>query len=158
MFNALRIASLFIVLTTMGILINLEQVDSLQSVSSDEVQFVNWINGERIWNGLEPLVIDGQLSSQAQDHVNRMTQTGVFEHSPMSEMSWFVDPQYNGWKNIAENIGYTTGDNLFDLHLAFVKSPGHLSNMLDPRHKGIGCAIREDSDGTTWVSIEFAGF
>ena len=47
--------------------------------------------------------------------------------------------QVSGWWRLGENVGWTNGS-VEDLHRAFLASPEHRRNILDPRFTSIGVA------------------
>jgi uncharacterized protein YkwD len=132
--------------------------DSTANIEPIDLEIVSWVNGERRWNGVATIPIDGDLTSQAQLQANRMAACGCIHHSPRGELGWWLN---QGWWEVAENVGYTNGAGvhaLFALHVAFIASPSHRDNMLNPAHRGIGLAVRQGSDGRLWVAQFYGGF
>lgn len=131
--------------------------DAAAQISPIDVELTSWINGERAWNHVDPIPIDGDLAAQAQLQASRMAAEGRIYHSPRGEMYWWLN---RGWREVAENVGATTGlgiEGLYGVHLAFIASPGHRDNMLNPSHDAVGVAVRQSSDGRLWVAQFYGG-
>jgi uncharacterized protein YkwD len=129
----------------------------LDALTVDEMLVASWSNGERRWNGLEPLLIDGDLHAQAAQQSDRMARCSCMFHSPSGELGWWLT---RGWHQIGENVGATSGQGvfaLFGVHLAWVASPGHRANMLGD-YRGIGVAIRQSDDGRLWLTQVYGGY
>ena len=142
---------LAVVLLVLGaLLVPVVALQALAHPTPVEWEMARWVNVERRWNGLPPLLVDGPLTGQAQLHAARMAATGRFEHSPWEERNWWL---YQGWTSIGENVAVGYGSSpeaLFGLHRALVASPPHLANILGD-YRGLGIATAHSSDGRTWV-------
>lgn len=162
-FSAFRRAAVAVCLTVVLLLaVALPALpgNALDELTPAETLFGSWLNAERAWNGLPPMVFDGQLEQIAQDQADAMAAAGYAHHSSPLIRHELVDPTRNGWTFAAENVGAITGSDalsLFRLHQAFVRSPGHLENLLQASNRGMGVAIRY-SGGSSFVAIEFGGF
>lgn len=123
-------------------------------MTGDEWLLGAWVNTERAYNGQPTLSIDADLASQAQLQADRLAscRCGLY-HSPMGELGWWLQ---RGWSLVGENVAY--GPNVWAAHQAIMRSPPHVANLLDPRHRGVGVAIRRDSTGRIWVAEVFGGF
>jgi uncharacterized protein YkwD len=131
--------------------------DAAVRIDPVDVEMASWANGERRWNGVDPIPIDGDLSAQAQLQADRMAACGCLYHSPSGEFGWWLN---RGWRSLGENVGATTGQGIFALfgvHLAFIASPGHRANMLNPSHDAIGVAVRSSPDGRMWIAQFYGG-
>jgi uncharacterized protein YkwD len=62
------------------------------------------------------------------------------------------------WRVLGENVGVSaaTSDPLLGLHDAFVSSPDHLRNLLEPRFSHMGVGVAVGPDGRVWVAEVFA--
>ena len=143
-----------VLVAVVALLVPVVAVTSLSHPTPAEWEMVRWVNGERAWAGLPPLLADGPLTGQAQLHAARMAATGQFQHSPWEERNWWL---LQGWTSIGENIAVGpsgTTRELFALHQALVASPPHLANILG-HYKGMGIATARGTDGRTYVTQVF---
>lgn len=101
--------------------------------ASDEAQFVAQLNGIRAGRGLPSLRFDGQLTGLARGHAQTMANAGhIFHANPIS--AGVTQP----WIKLGENVG--TGPSVAPIMQAFVNSPSHFANIVDPAftHVGVG--------------------
>lgn len=99
----------------------------------DEAKFVDMINDDRRAAGSGPLVVLPELVEKARRHAERMAAAEDIFHS--DDMAAGLD----GWQLLGENVG--RGGNLETLHQAFMDSPGHRRNVLDPRFDALGVGV-----------------
>jgi hypothetical protein len=102
---------------------------------SDEATFVAKINELRATKGLPALVVHENLVAKARSWAAEMAAAGKIWHSVLS------DGITADWKKLGENVGM--GGSVDGLHAAFVASPGHYANLVDPNfgHVGIGIVV-----------------
>ncbi|HET9770456.1 MAG TPA: CAP domain-containing protein [Acidimicrobiia bacterium] len=102
---------------------------------SDEAAFVTKINQLRASKGLPALVVHENLVAKARSWAAGMAAAGKIWHSTLS------DGITADWKKLGENVGM--GGSVDGLHAAFVASPGHYANLVDPNfgHVGIGIVM-----------------
>src|SRR3989344_4156925 len=118
-------------------------------------------NLRRPQKGLPPLSISLKLSNSAENKVNDMFVKQYFEHQ---------SPTGEGPSDLANAVGYDyllVGENLAlgnyesnkILVDAWMNSPGHRENILDPKYKEIGVAIRFGTyDGSqVWMAVQEFG-
>lgn len=106
---------------------------ALSDSSADEQRFVELINGERAQTGARPMVVLPELSEKARRHAGKMADAGRIFHS--DDLGEGVD----GWYLMGENVG--RGGNIETLHQAFMDSPGHRENILNPRYDAMGIGV-----------------
>ena len=90
------------------------------------------INGERASQGLPALSVDGTLMSNAQIWSDYMATSNVFYHSG---------------QNVGENIA-AGQDSPGAVMSAWIGSPGHYANILDPSYTRIGAGSSYSSSST----------
>lgn len=106
--------------------------------ASDEATFINLINQVRAGQGLPPLIQNGELTSLARSW-SQAQRDGV---CPGNDYICHANPLDSGvtqsWAKLGENVG--TGPNVNDVMDAFIASPGHYANIIDPAftHVGVG--------------------
>jgi hypothetical protein len=113
---------------------------------SDEASFVAKINDLRASKGLPALQVNDNLVAKARGWAAGMAAAGRIWHSTLS------DGIAADWQKLGENVGM--GGSVDGLHAAFVASPHHYENLVDPdfTYVGIGIAV---NGGTIYVAEEF---
>ena len=114
---------------------------------SAEADFVARINEVRAQNGAGPLSVDDQLVAVARTWTDTMVAAGDISHNP--NLSGLI----TDWHHIGENVGM--GPNIDSLETAFVNSPHHFANMVDPTFTRIGVGVSMAPDGTMFVTEDY---
>src|SRR5665213_2411416 len=109
-------------------------------------------NSARVSAGLPALTENAQLDAVAQAWANKLAAAGVLSHNPA------VRTQVTNWTVLGENVGMA-GD-VPTVQNAFMHSPEHKANILDPRYTqmGVGSATSiYPSCGcpVLWVVVDF---
>ena len=104
-----------------------------------ERQVIEQTNAQRALLGLAPLLVDSGLKATARQHATWMTNTQTLVHTtlPVSE-------------NIA--MGQLSAAEVVQ---AWMDSPGHRANILNPEHRRIGVAAYATPDGTVYWCQQF---
>lgn len=110
--------------------------------------FVASINALRASHGLAPLTVDPELTNVAQDWAQQMA-----ENDGISHRLNLRDGITALWKTLGENVGY--GPTVTQLMDAFIASPGHYKNLVDPRFTRIGVGTVKTLDGMLYTAHEF---
>lgn len=121
---------------------SLPTIPTVTAITAEEQQMVDMINQERAAAGVSPVQVDLRLVSVGQAKANDMKANNYFDHtSPTYGSPWAMMQQVGltvGWagENIAGN------NSVSGAMAAFMQSPGHKANILDPRftHVGVGIA------------------
>jgi hypothetical protein len=100
---------------------------------SDEAVFVAKINDLRASKGLAPLQVNANLVAKARAWSAGMAPAGKIWHSTLS------DGISEDWRKLGENVGM--GGSVDGLHTAFVNSPHHYENLVDPAFGYVGIGI-----------------
>jgi hypothetical protein len=114
---------------------------------SDEASFVARINSLRAGKGLPGLKVDAGLTSKARGWAQTMADRNLIWHSVLS------DGNTADWQRLGENVGQ--GGSVAGLDLAFVNSPLHYKNLVDPTFGSIGLGVVRSADGVIFVAEEF---
>jgi Cysteine-rich secretory protein family len=101
--------------------------------AGDEAAFVARINELRAGKGLAPLQVNANLVDKARAWSATMAAAGKIWHSTLS------DGVTEDWKKLGENVGM--GGSVDGLHRAFVNSPAHYDNLVDPAFGYVGIGI-----------------
>lgn len=116
--------------------------------ASDEMAFVQKLNDLRASQGLPALGIRGELSAMARAWSGRMAAAGGISHNP--DMAAQAPAN---WARIGENVG--VGGDVQSLHNAFVASPLHFKNMIDPGFESVGVGVVYGPAGIIYVTVNF---
>jgi len=113
-----------------------------------ESQFVTLINALRASKGLGTLSVDANLTQIGRGWSQQMANAGTISHNPN-----FPNEVTSDWQTLGENVGqgYTV-QSLFD---AFVASPHHYENLVEPSYTRIGIGVVVTSSGQIFTSHEF---
>lgn len=105
----------------------------ISAAPSDSAGFVASINNLRASKGLGMLSVDGNLTDIAQSWANSMGLADGISHRADLRSGVTGD-----WQTLGENVG--VGPSVSSLMDAFIASPGHYKNLVDPRftHVGVG--------------------
>ena len=123
-----------------------------ESVTAYETEVVRLVNDVRKANGLKPLLQDWQLSRVARYKSQDMRDLGYFSHtsptygSPFNMMKSFGISYKTAGENIAK--GYATPKAVVD---AWMNSPGHRANILNPSYTHIGVGFV--ASGNYWTQM-----
>ena len=107
--------------------------------AGDEARFVALLNETRADAGLRPLEVHAELTELARAWTGEMRSAGGISHAdPISEG---LDAP---WLKLGENVG--TGPNVDAVMDAFIDSPGHYANIVDPAFTHVGVAVLWDGE------------
>jgi hypothetical protein len=115
---------------------------------SDEARFLSLTNSLRSSKGLAPLAVDGGLVGVARSWSGKMAAAGTISHNPSlsSQMP-------SGWRKAGENVG--KGGNVDSLQQAFINSPLHYQNLVDPAFNYVGIGVVYGSGNMIFVTVDF---
>jgi len=113
---------------------------------SDEASFVAKINDLRASKGLPALEVNANLVAKARLWAAGMAVAGRIWHSTLP------DGITEDWKKLGENVGM--GGSVDGLHNAFVASPHHYENLVDPAFGYVGIGVVMNGS-TIYVSEVF---
>ena len=114
--------------------------------AANEAAFLALLNNTRVSKGLAPLLSDGQLQTIGRQWSAKMAQDGSLSHNPN------LPNQVTNWRMIGENVG--VGQTAPQLHDAFVASPHHYENIVEPAFNYVGIGVVE-AGGQIWVTFDF---
>lgn len=116
------------------------------AASDLEVEVLTVVNADRVAAGLPELTLAPDLSLVAARHSARMADGTNLHHNP--DLGDDVDH----WQRVGENVGRSPSVDA--VHTAFIASPSHAANILDPGFTEVGIAV-DERDGTLWVTQVF---
>ena len=115
---------------------------------NEEAQFVGRINGLRAAQGLPQLQVSGELLGVARSWTERMVAAGQISHNPD------LGAQVSGsWTKLGENVG--VGYDVDGLMQAFVNSPAHNANLIDPVWTHVAVGVTFAADGRIYTTHNF---
>ena len=116
--------------------------------AATEQEFVNDINALRVSKGLKPLEVHPELVSVARSWAASMAKADQISHNPRLAQSVTSD-----WQKLGENVGVGMTED--KLHQAFIDSPSHYKNLVDPDFAYIGVGVVIGRDGAIFTAHEF---
>ena len=124
-------------------------VEPVQASPDHESGFVIAVNEARADKGLGALEVDEGLIDAARDWTKEMVEANALAHA--DDITLGVPP---GWTKAGENVG--RGESVAGLMAAFIDSPGHRRNLLDPDFNRIGVGSIVDDTGVLYTTHRFA--
>jgi uncharacterized protein YkwD len=120
--------------------------------SSDAVQLLNLVNGDRAAAGLPPLAWRDDIAAIAYQWTAQMASTHVLAHND----AYFSSAEHTQLNATAlgENVAFT--GSVEAANYEFMNSPGHRANILNPGFTDGGFAVIADPAGGIWVTEDFA--
>ena len=114
------------------------------------------LNASRREAGREPLQWDERLAQAAREHTRQMIASNKLAHvvggeAPVGERLAATGIRFN---RSGENVGYNTDFN--DLQRAWMASPGHRENILNPNYNAVGIGVAQAEDGLFYATQDFA--
>jgi uncharacterized protein YkwD len=113
-----------------------------------EAEFVSRINALRATKGLGALAVHPELVEVARAWSTEMAEADEISHNPD-----LADQVRADWQKLGENVG--VGMTVARLHDAFVKSPAHYRNLVDPDFTHVGVAVVLGRDGAIFTTHQF---
>ncbi len=115
---------------------------------ADEAAFVRRINELRASKGLGQLTIHPELVQVARQWATSMAAVDRISHNPR-----LADAVKADWQKLGENVG--VGMTVDGLHDAFVASPLHYKNLVDPDFTYVGVGVVYGRDGAIFTTHQF---
>ncbi len=116
----------------------------------DEQLFIQMINQLRTDKGLNPLVVDGELTAQARAWSQSMAANDQLAHT--SNLAGGIS---SPWTVLGENVGVHVIHDVSGLFQAFIASPSHYQNLVDPRFQYVGVGVVNTEAGKLWTTHRF---
>jgi uncharacterized protein YkwD len=128
-------------------------------LNAHEAAMVAYINQARRDARLPILTVTPGTTDVARRWALQMATSKTLRHNPRfaAEVGRSGSPR---WTKVSENVGYASACDAKELFDAYMKSPGHRKNILDPkvRYIGMGSVDRTDpkwSCGVVWNAMNF---
>jgi hypothetical protein len=117
------------------------------AAASADYQFLSDVNSSRASHGLHALAMVGDLHSVATSWSQHMAGQENISHNPS------LTSQGGNWQELGENVG--VGPSESSIEAAFMNSPEHRANILDPNYTEIGIGTAIGKDGRLYVTEDF---
>jgi uncharacterized protein YkwD len=128
-------------------------------MTQEEQKSFDLVNKERAQRGLSQLTVDPLLITVARAHSREMDDKHYFSHtSPTIGLSTPMDRYLAAfgkrptWLLVGENLFYCSVEDGDRAHSAFMHSPGHRANILEPRYEKMGVGVYVDKKGEFYVT------
>ena len=108
-------------------------------------------NAARAAAGLPALTASVELDAVAQSCSETQAASATMGHC-----TGFADRYPAGWTSAAENVAY--GQAVEDVVDAWLASPGHRANILEPSATHIGIGVATSADGAPYYTQNFASY
>ena len=116
---------------------------------AEEATYVANINAVRAANGLGPLSVDANMTAAARDWTIWMAENTTLQHA-----TDIVTGAPSDWLKVGENVG--RGSSLQSVWDAFLASPSHAANVLDPSYNLVGIGVVWTAEGRLYTTHRFA--
>lgn len=114
------------------------------------------VNATRVQNGLPGLIPDPRLDKIARDVAEQMVARRYFGHTDPNGVTFEQRLRDEGYayRFAAENMAFD--QDVAHANEAFIHSPGHYENIVDPAPHKLGTAVVAAGDGQVFFVEEFA--
>lgn len=125
--------------------------------NSKEQQMINSINQARSNAGLPALMVSSDLTKAARAKSKDMVDKNYFSHTSPTYGSMTSMLQHFGisYSAAGENLAMNSNGSVSAAHESLMNSPGHRSNILEPRFSYVGVGIQVKSDGSHYYTQLF---
>ncbi len=101
-----------------------------ETTNTDRAHVIWLVNNTRAENGLGAVQENVTLNLKADAWAAKMRDACTISHSSLK------DGAPEEWQKLGENVG--RGGTVSQVHSAYLKSPGHLANIVDPTFNSMG--------------------
>jgi uncharacterized protein YkwD len=137
-----RLLSAFGLLAVLALLSGV--LTSCETTNEDRAAVIDSINASRAQAGLGALRQNATLDAKADAWASRLRDECNIFHSNLADGA---PPE---WRKLGENVG--RGGSIAQVHTAYLNSPGHRANILDPSYNQVGAgAVWGTCNGYTTV-------
>lgn len=128
----------FSLILAVGVLATL--TTACESTPEERNLVIDLVNQSRAANGHGPVRMNEKLNEKADRWAGKLRDSCSLSHSRLS------DGAPDEWLKLGENVGY--GGAIEQVHEAYLNSPGHKANIMDPAFNSVGAAaVWGDCDG-----------
>jgi uncharacterized protein YkwD len=157
--SIIRVLHIVLLLAAPGLTLLSNSADQpVDDLSRIERQVHQYVNQERLSNGLHELKWSNQISMEARRHATNIAAGNFFAHE--DPLRGDVDLRLNksgiDWQRCAENLYEGNfGDPAKAAVKAWLHSPGHRKNMMDSMFNEAGVGVAQRQDGVIIIVQEY---
>jgi uncharacterized protein YkwD len=118
-----------------------------------EHRLLQLMNHDRAVRGMHPLTITPCAEDFARHWTQTMAKRNQLQHNPALSAMW-SKANCRDSSLLAENIG-RSGTNADQLYVAYMHSPEHRANILNPKLRYVGIGSWQRSDGSVYDTVDF---
>ncbi len=119
-----------------------------------EHRLLHLMNHDRATHGMRPLTITPCAEDFARRWTQSMAKHNALDHNPALSTMW-SKTNCRDASMLAENIG-KSGTNADELYVAYMHSPEHRANILNPKLLYVGIGSWQRSDGVVYDTVDFS--
>jgi uncharacterized protein YkwD len=119
-----------------------------------EHRLLQLMNHDRAVHKLRPLTITPCAEDFARGWTQKIAASDKLVHNPDLAALW-SSANCRDASKLAENIG-RSGSNADSLYAAYMHSPEHRANILDPKLRYVGIGSWQRGDGTVYNTVDFS--
>ena len=142
----ITILFIIVLFVLMPVSLTYSQIVKKDNKNNTSAQLVNLANQDRTALGLKSLIFDANLQTAAEEKAQDMANNDYFEHfTPSGQAPWkfMIDNGYI-YETAGENLAIDF-NNIKDIEKAWMESPTHRANILNPLYENIAIATIEDN-------------
>jgi len=128
------------------------------ALSAFETRLLTLVNAARTSRGLAPVTDTAGTTDVARRWSLQLARAGALSHNP-ALVDDLAKAGSNSWQFLAENVGTGPAEDPDALFAAYMASPHHRDNILDPRAVviGMGTVLVPSPDGSVvWNTMDFS--
>lgn len=156
-FRHITVCFCLVLVLTLTMAVGQMKTASASAPGVDQVSALALLNMDRTKNGLAPLIYNAELAKLAEAYAEDMINRQFFAHNNPEGLTPFDRMNRNGisYRHAGENLA--VNDSVGAAQIAFMNSPTHRENILNPNFTEVGIGVKVASNGKYYVVQEFIG-
>ena len=147
------VASLLVGFAVLGLVSGRGAGATGYTASSYGSTLVGLLNQARAEHGLPLLIDTAELGTVAVSWSEHLGRGRALSHNPELQAE-LESHGSRDWTTYGENVGDAPTDDPSGVFIAYMQSPEHRANILDPRYRFVGVGV-VFSGGTAWDTLDF---
>lgn len=126
-------------------------------LTGDQARALTALNNDRAKHGVKPLAFSAELTALAESYAGDMMARQFFAHNNPEGLTPFDRMNRAGirYRYAGENLAIN--DTIELAQTAFMNSPTHRDNVLNPNYTEVGIGVKYAPNGKVYVVQEFIG-